>query len=203
VDQRLHEYLSEQYGQNGLNRLPNPTQPIRIDDHSQSDFFFPFCKINVQVNADGSFDLCLQHAPTDPDVLEVVAEMQGEVSGQASVKDIRIHLQATDGPCVQRLAKSIKRIISRGAHYDEKNWKWMCPRTAASLDKLAAHLKAFDRRRRNGTLPKLLPPAMVTALTVVSPSVNSKSTRKARAASLRAQIEDDDEENLFKICGVE
>jgi hypothetical protein len=46
---------------------------------------------------------------------------------------------------VRGLAKKIDSITGRGRHYPVRNWKWICPRTANSLNRFADYVMAFRR----------------------------------------------------------
>ncbi len=199
MSNKLNDYLAKAYGQTNINRLPAHARRICVDDYGPHDHSPPFCHINAHVkDDDDSFDLVLEHVPTNAAVLELVDEVRGEITDNGLSKDIRLHLYASQGPYIRRLAQAIRKVVARGAKYQNRNWKWIAPRTAASLEKLAAHLKQYERRRKAGTLPTY-PPAPPTATVVATGKASTTRQRKHRAVP----TEDDDEENLFKICGVE
>jgi hypothetical protein len=49
------------------------------------------------------------------------------------------------------LARAIRRVIGRGQRYPDPNWKWICPRTANSLERFARLLARANRQPANQT----------------------------------------------------
>src|SRR4051812_16209880 len=103
MSRNLYEHLINAYGSAELNEVLDSKLPIRVDDHSQNDFYYLFCRIHVLVKDDHNFDLQLLYVPTNAAVLQLVREVGGEVVDIGSYKDIRINLHASDGPYLQRL----------------------------------------------------------------------------------------------------
>ncbi len=99
---------------------------------------------------------------------------------------------------LRTLAKAFRRIVGRGGRYPVPNWKWICLRTADSLDRLADRLMEYRRIRRHE--PSLL---NVAPAVEVAASANRNSNGTSRATKLDKSSHHDDEENIFKLLGYE
>jgi hypothetical protein len=120
---------------------------LKIDDQGKGDTYGSFCQIHAVLpgtNAD-TFVLELHNAPYDDSVRELIEAQGGQFRVSPVGAIITITLCKKDAPFMRKLAKAVRRIIGRGHRYDEANWKWLCPRTATSLEQLADHLAAFRR----------------------------------------------------------
>jgi hypothetical protein len=154
---QLREYLARQY-------RPRPpasagatakVQPISIDDRDAGDVYPAFCQIIVTVpdTADGLFSLELLHPPHDAEVEELITDKGGRAGQLAAGPcgppvSFHIHIRPKDAPFLRQLARAVRRVIGRGRSYADPNWKWLVPRTAASLERLAQHLDEFRRSAR-------------------------------------------------------
>ena len=144
----LRDHLLDAYGGFADRRVKDSA--IQIDDRDATDVYTYFCSIFVSVpdrNGD-SLRLTLQHAPSSPEVVELVETLGGTVRPAVFGTTITQTLKASQGPAISRLAKAIKAIVGRGRSYDDPNLRWICPRTADSLVKLARHLALYRAERR-------------------------------------------------------
>jgi hypothetical protein len=118
---------------------------LKIDDQNEGDTHQVFRQINAVFpgpNAD-TFVLELHNAPYDDAVRELIEAHGGQIKVEATGSAITLPLNAKNAPLIRKFAKAVRRIIGRGRRYPVPNWKWICPRTATSLEQLADHLAAF------------------------------------------------------------
>ena len=144
----LYLYLRDLYEGPPPNPVhaPPPVNPISLDDYNSKDCYQGFCHINAWRHAQpDTIKLVMHNAPYDPTVLELVEQHHGTIQAGPEGKIITLPLTAKDAPLVRKLAKVIRKITGRGRSYSDRNLKWICPRTAASLERLAKHLLAFSR----------------------------------------------------------
>lgn len=151
----LAAVLAEVYGDRAQIADPGGVC-IRIDDQREGDVYPGFCQIYVATHASegASVLLELSAAPFNEDVRKVVECYGGRISQGPLGAAISLSIGPQSAHCVQDLAKAIGRVIRRGQRYPDPNWKWMCPRTAKSLDQLAKHLVSVHRstaRKREET----------------------------------------------------
>ena len=154
---RLRGYLARQYSPHPPASAGATTkvQPISIDDRNGGDVYPAFCQIIVTVpdTADALFFLELLHPPHDAEVEELITDKGGRV-GQLTAGPcgppvtFRIPIRPKDAPFLRKLARAVRRVTGRGRSYVDPNWKWLAPRTAASLERLAQHLDEFRRSAR-------------------------------------------------------
>ncbi len=121
----------------------------RIDDRGPDDPFWAFCEMTVVVRPDETMTLTLNFPPLNDAVRTVVDDHGGRVMSQP-LPAIVLDLPATDdaAAAVRDLSAAIKGVTRRGQFYPEKNWKWIVPRTAASLTRFARLLTRHHRQAR-------------------------------------------------------
>lgn len=121
---------------------------IRIDSRTPCDVYPCFCDVDLLIHDLDSnrFELKLRHPPLAEEVRKVVLGHQGEVQEHRLMNAVRIPLEIDSArPIVLELATAIRAITRRGSKYVDRNWKWICPRTAASLEQFARVLKKASR----------------------------------------------------------
>ncbi len=147
----LRDHLLDAFGGFADRRFKDRTldRAIKVDDRDATDVYPYFCSIFVSIpdRTGDSLRLTLQHAPSSPEVVDLVEELGGTVHPGDFGATITLPLKASQGPAVRRLAKAIKAIVGRGRSYDDPNLRWICPRTSASLVKLAQHLALYRAER--------------------------------------------------------
>jgi hypothetical protein len=134
--------LLEACKQSGCGTTARSGVCVRIDDRQKTDVYPGFCGISVTSQAsDGSSVLLeLWSAPHNAEVCEVVGRHGGVLAPDPFGASIRLTLGCGDAPRVRDLARAIHRVIRRGQQYPNPHWKWICPRTAESLERFAAIL---------------------------------------------------------------
>jgi hypothetical protein len=115
-----------------------------IDDRTQGDedaagkLFLWFCQIFAEVLDQGSVKITMRgDVPDGPLVARWFAENGAEKSnfGQEFV------VRRGDEERLAELAAAFRAIVRPGARYPVKSYKYVCPRVAASLDKLRSVLR--------------------------------------------------------------
>ncbi len=143
----LYDFLADAYRTHGRNvtDAKRRGESIRVDDRRDNDYARDFCQIHVTAIADDAFELKMTYTPVNEEVRRLVGSKGGSMDETPFGANTRIRLTPKDGPFLRDLTKAIRRVVKRGARYDRmnKNWVWICPRTAASLNKLAGKLWAF------------------------------------------------------------
>jgi len=150
----FRDHLPDAYGGFADRRFKDRDldRAIKIDDRDATDVYPYFCSIfvSVPVRTGETLRLTLQHAPSSPEVVELVEELGSTVHPADFGVTITLTLKASQGPAIKRLARAIKAVGGRGRSYDDPNLRWICPRTANSLMKLSRHLALYRAERRLG-----------------------------------------------------
>ena len=196
----LARFLGESYqnlhGEHPTGSVDVPS--IRIDDRGRDDISSGFCRMSVLIadKSNDGFTLYLWNPPLDDEVAELIETHGGKVTGSRPEVEVEIALLTKEVALIRTLAKAFRRIVGRGGRYPVPNWKWICPRTADSLDRLADRLMEYRRIRRHE--PWRLRSAPSTAAT------NHDSGGKAASAATVAKFShSEDEEDIFKLLGGE
>lgn len=143
----LKRFLYAKYGGFGDKRVKDISgdYPFKVDDQSDKDSHDSFCGIFVRVIAKDRFELSLSNnAPINSTIKSLVQSKGGEVSTFNNKSHIEVELSVTDIEYIRKLSKLIAGLASPGKRYKNRNWKWLCPRTAASLDRLATVLYEYS-----------------------------------------------------------
>jgi hypothetical protein len=114
-------------------------QSVKIDDRQRGDVYPGFCGMQVTDGDDDGSSVCLEMspAPYDEQVCKLVNRHGGKFTEDRFGATIRIPIRRKDSRLVCKLAKAVRRVTGRGKRYLDSNWKWVCPRTAASLERFA------------------------------------------------------------------
>jgi hypothetical protein len=151
----LRDYLLDAYNDLGDRRHRDPSQDrsIRIDDGSRSDVPHLFCRILVQVpERNGvSFVLTMHNAPLNADAADLIRQHGGDLRETPYGPTVTLQINLKNITFIRKLARIIRNSVGRGKRYLDCNWKWLCPRTANSLERLADLLMAFRHERRLAT----------------------------------------------------
>jgi hypothetical protein len=149
----LRHFLLEAYGGFADRRYKDPSQdhPIKIDEESTTDVSNQFCRIFVRVpDRNGrSFIVTMHHAPINADARELIVEQGGEIVSTQYGLTVTLRLQITKLTFLRKLSQTIRNTVGRGKTYADPNWKWICGRTADSLDHFADVLKDYTSERRS------------------------------------------------------
>jgi hypothetical protein len=144
----LRRFLFERYNGFGDKRIRNVTldRAIKIDDQSNDDRHDAFCGIFVSVHDADRFTLSLtNNCPLNDGIVADVTTRGGQVRRE-SYPSLDVELSADDPVFVHGLAGSIRQLVAPGRRYATPNWKWVCPRTADSLDRFAHALCEYRQR---------------------------------------------------------
>ena len=99
-----------------------------------------FCGILIEVESDDEVRVLLSgDIPKSADVNATMSALGG-VPGAARVQ---LTITKENLPLLKRLAGEIAAIVAPGRHYATLSYKYMCPLTASSLNKLAGYLEEF------------------------------------------------------------
>ena len=119
---------------------------IKVDDRNRNDVYTGFCHIHaIFSGSEDKFTLQLINAPLNQEVQELVQQYGGQFVSPGQGEGIQFSLRARDHQMVVNLARVIHRVIRRGQQYSDRNWRWICPRTADSLERLAIQMQTSAR----------------------------------------------------------
>jgi hypothetical protein len=135
----LKLFLSKQYP---TSRSANP---IELDDQRPSDRPDLCCGMLAYLDKEDTFRLSLRNCPLDQGLALLIQSTGGMISWAATRADVEINLSANAWPFVRNLAEKIEQLVAPGRSYADPNWKWVCPRTAYSLQFFASRLEAYSR----------------------------------------------------------
>lgn len=112
---------------------------IRIDDRDADDTYPGFCDIHLKISDHdtAAFMLVLDNVPFDDDVKSVAEELEGTWQSTRTGERLTLNLTPSQKSDLKQLAAAIRKVVGRGKSYFDKNWKWIAPRTATSVEALA------------------------------------------------------------------
>src|SRR5262249_3546241 len=93
-----------------------------------------------------SFELYLQFAPMNSDVVALVNTAKGQIVDHGNCQEVRIKLTAQEWPYIRQLAKAIGAVEGTGDSKRQRAWTSMCRRTTRTLNQFANHLRLFERQ---------------------------------------------------------
>lgn len=145
---QLKQFLFNQYGSFADKRIKNidKSDRFRIDDGDGDDKEYLFCLISVEVKEGNTFDLVLaNHPPSNREIERFITAKGGTVTKEADNIMFKVRLRITDAQYIDRLSGLINGLVGPNKRYKNPNWKWLCPRTSASLSKFANILRQFNQ----------------------------------------------------------
>lgn len=149
---QLAAFLQHAYqnAQGGFPPSSSTEWSVRIDDRERSDVSPDFCSMWVLIGntTAARFTLYLKNPPLDDKVTELISSRYGEITGSRPHLHVEIPLRTNEVTVLRKLATAIQRVVGRGRTYSNPNWKWVCRRTAASLNCFADRLKEYRRLKR-------------------------------------------------------
>jgi hypothetical protein len=151
VSIELKKYLFDQYGGFADRRVKDLSKdcPFKIDDQSDKDSPDRFCSVFVKVTGMDRFMLSLDNnAPVTPDIKDFVELHGGKIYCNGERKHIEIEISVEDVDFLKRLSYSIRALVTPGRYYEDRNWIWLCPRTADSLERFAQVLDEFQEHQK-------------------------------------------------------
>jgi hypothetical protein len=147
---RLKHFLYDKYGGFGDKRIKDISRdyPFKVDDQTDEDTHDLFCGIFVRVKEKDRFELSLtNNAPLNTDIENLIKTKAGKALKTEGKSYIEVELSVKDVEFIKSLSQLIAEIVSSGKHYTNRNWKWLFPRTSATLDRLAKNLVEYNRSR--------------------------------------------------------
>jgi len=172
--------------------------PIRIDDRRSTDVSPDFCHLSVliQDTVAPRFTLYLKNPPLDDDISELICDKDGKITGVRPELGVEIPLLTTEVGFLRELARAFRRIVGRGRTYPNANWKWVCRRTANSLDRLADRLTEYRKLRRRTPWRQFASSSLADAAGSGPPGDTSRvgTTTNSNQA---------DDEDIFRRLGME
>jgi hypothetical protein len=153
-DQGLKAHLFAAYNGFSDKRIKNleKSDLFIVDDRSGRDLasdgtlYSYFCKMFARVVAPDAVEVQLSgNIPSGEEVTAWIAKHGSSLRDQPSgVMTVSVPLGQES--LLEDLATAMRSIVRPGApRYAEPNYKYVCPRTAASLDRLAKVLRTFPR----------------------------------------------------------
>ena len=141
VAKSLLDQLAKAYPNQARNLTDGPVL-MHIDDRGAGDTYPGFCDIILKMSDPdaATFILVLDNVPFDDDVMAVAEELEGNWQATRTGERLTMNLLTSQRLDLRRLAAAIRKVVGRGKHYLDKNWKWIAPRTAKSLEVLARAL---------------------------------------------------------------
>jgi hypothetical protein len=115
---------------------------MNIDDREAGETYPGFCGIHLRMSSPDAdrFTLVLDNVPFDDDVKAVADELEGNWQATRTGERLTLNLLTSQRSDLRRLAAAIRKVVGRGKTYLDKNWKWIAPRTANSLEVFARAL---------------------------------------------------------------
>lgn len=123
---------------------------LRLDKRTSQDVYPGYCEIHVMVptTKEGAFRLELRNPPLTGEVEKFLAANNAQIRHAVQTTTITLQLTVSSGPEVlNKLARVIRRVTRRKQQYADRNWKWICPRTAEALERFASALAWVSRPR--------------------------------------------------------
>ena len=175
--------------------------PIRIDDRRSTDVSSDFCHLSVlsQETPAPQFTLYLKDPPLDDEIIELICDKDGTITGVCPDLHVEIPLLTKEVGFLRELARAFRRIVGRGRTYPNANWKWVCRRTANSLDRLADRLTEYRKLRRHTPWRQFAS----SSLTDAAGSAGSGPPGDSPRVGTTAYSNHADDEDIFRRLGME
>jgi hypothetical protein len=148
----LRDHLLDHFGGYADKRIRDRSldRPIQIDDKGPHDVYPHFCTISARVpdRTGETLVLTLQNCPCNDQVMSLVEKRGGTIIPSEHGPTIKLPITGNLISTVAGLSHAISRMTMRRRKYPDPNWKWICPRTARSLDRLVEVLAGYKAGRR-------------------------------------------------------
>ena len=148
----IRDYLLDAYEFADLRRRNRAIDvSIKIDDRDSQDVLSSFCTMTVHVpdSSEDTLILSIQHIPLTAESRSLIEDEGGNIRALPDGYVAEIKLKVKSVTFIRKLARAIRQTIGRGKRYHNSNLKWTCPRTAASLERFATVLKAYNTERKS------------------------------------------------------
>jgi len=146
---KLKKFLFNEYGGFADKRVKDISKDysFKIDDQSSSDVQDQFCGIFVLVLNSDQIELSLSNnAPISTNIKKLLKTQKGSFWTIGYRSHIKVELSVSDMKFIKQLSQEIAGLVSPGKKYKNPNWKWLCPRTSKSLNRLAKALSDFNKK---------------------------------------------------------
>jgi hypothetical protein len=153
----LREYLLDTYESADLRRRNRAVDaPIKIDDRDGQDVVFSFCSMMVRVpdSSEDALVLTMQQIPLTEKTRCLIKDQGGSIREFAGGYAAELTLSVKSVTYIRKLARAIGQTTGRGKRYANPNWKWICRRTAASLERFATVLMTYRTERSSNRMPR-------------------------------------------------
>lgn len=138
----LAVFLRAAYGGRTQSTSDDPSQvTAKVDDEAADDR--GHCQIHVTTTSPTAFDLQLTNCPMTCDLREFIDSHCGKIDESRTDSEVEMELSVRQITVIRKLARLIRNTVGRGQRYPNPNWKWICPRTANSLDRFADNLAQY------------------------------------------------------------
>lgn len=141
----LKKALLAEYGSFADQRIKNPAKGsvFIVDDRAERDvgadkhLYSYFCMMFAEVIGPGEVQVSLSGNIPAGAPVSAWAQKAG-----VAINGSRLTIAVTSGSLhlLPKLAAAFRAIVAPGMRYETANYKYVCPRTAGSLDRLAATL---------------------------------------------------------------
>jgi hypothetical protein len=148
----LRDYLLDAYEFADLRRRNRAVDvSIKIDDRDGQDVLSSFCTMTVRVpdSSEDTLILYIQHIPLTGESRSLIEDEGGNIRALPDGYAAELTLSVKRVTFIRKLARAIGQTTGRGKRYANPNWKWICPRTAASLERFATVLKTYTAERKS------------------------------------------------------
>jgi hypothetical protein len=105
--------------------------------------------VRVPDSSEDTLILSIQHIPLTGESRSLIEDEGGNIREFPDGYAAEITLKVKSVTFIRKLARAIRQTIGRGKRYLNPNWKWICPRTAASLERFATVLKTYNTERKS------------------------------------------------------
>tara|TARA_A100000171_G_scaffold53042_1_gene75757 strand:+ start:10758 stop:11252 length:495 start_codon:yes stop_codon:yes gene_type:complete len=150
----LKQHLFDAYGGFSDKRIKNLDKGklFIVDDRRESGdndargaLFYWFCQMFAEVESANEVQLIMRGGIPHSSAIQAWVE-DGNAQFDESIGQLTITVQlGRDEEKLHQLSKLVHDIVKPGAPwYSEKSYKYVCPRVAGSLTKLARVLEEFD-----------------------------------------------------------
>lgn len=147
---KLKKALYDAYGGFGDKRIKNLDKgsTFIVDDRSAGDYgadrnlFLWFCSIFVEVVSDSEIKVTMSGGVPIASSVKTWAKANGAKLETSPRGQLVFHIKKEAQPALLSLATAIKGIVAPGKKYPVPAYKYVCPRTANSLTKLASELSS-------------------------------------------------------------
>lgn len=152
----LRRHLLQCYGSFADKRIKKvETGRVFIaDDRSDADLgadgqlFGYFCMIFAAVDSDTALTVDLRgNLPQSASVDAIIQRHGGTLNRSGPQPSAQLVIERGNIAALRELADAFDAIVAPGRRYSTANYKYVCPRTATALRRLAKHLESYAWRK--------------------------------------------------------